>query len=192
MRETHHVLLSEQIMVLLARQVSSEVLSRPTSAYKSMNHIRASLRIWVVIVALALSVPGCGPRTSARHAGPPASDAAATIDQVCKIAAELMGVDRSRIDAETSLSHLGADDLDFVELVMELEEHFDVFIPDETAEEMMGTDNWQQGMKNVTMSKLADLIDELRLASRGDAEQAHAREPAAGSVSDGESSPPAR
>jgi len=157
-----------------------------------MNHITASLRIWVVFAALVFSVPGCGPRTSATRVGPTASDSGATVDQVCKIAAELMGVDRSRIDAETSLGDLGADELDFVELVMELEEHFDVFIPDETAERMMGTDDWQQGMKNVTMSKLAGVIDERRLASRSDAEQADATEPAAGSVSDGESSPPAR
>jgi len=165
---------------------------RPKVAYQSMNHIRVSLRMWVVFVALAFSVPGCGPRTSARHVGPAASDSAATIDQVCGIAAEVMGVDRSRIDADTSLGDLGADDLDFVELVMELEEHFDVFIPDETAQKMMGTDDWQQGMKNVTMSKLADLIDELRLASRSDAGQLRTLEPAARSVSDGELSPPAR
>ena len=143
-------------------------------------------------MALAFSVSGCGPRTSPTHVGPPASDSGSTIDQVCKIAAELMAVDRSRIDAETSLSDLGADELDFVELVMELEEHFDVFIPDEAAVEMMRTENWQQGMKNVTMFKLAAVIDERRLASRSDAEPSHALEPAAGSVSDRDASPPAR
>jgi hypothetical protein len=50
--------------------------------------------------------------------------------------------------------------LDFVELVMELEEHFDISIPDDAAEGMLGTDNWQQGMKNVTMARLAAVVEE--------------------------------
>ncbi len=41
------------------------------------------------------------------------------------------------VTLETSfVNHLGADSLDIVELVMELEDEFDVSIPDEDAEKM--------------------------------------------------------
>ena len=82
-----------------------------------------------------------------------------TLGQVCLITSDLFGTDRSKLTADTSLREMGADELDFVELVMELEDHFDVTIPDETAEEVLGTENWLDGMENVTMAKLASLID---------------------------------
>ena len=42
-------------------------------------------------------------------------------------------VSSDRISAETDLSELAADSLAFVELVMELEEEFDIHIPEEVA-----------------------------------------------------------
>ena len=45
-----------------------------------------------------------------------------------------LGIDRRRITPETTLKELGADSLDTVELVMELEEELDVTIPDIEAE----------------------------------------------------------
>jgi acyl carrier protein len=48
-----------------------------------------------------------------------------------------MGVSKDQITKETSfINDLGADSLDTVELVMELEEEFDITIPDEKAEEI--------------------------------------------------------
>lgn len=59
------------------------------------------------------------------------------MDRVAKIVAEQMGVDKAKITAETSfVGDLGADSLDVVELVMELEDEFDVSIPDEEAEKI--------------------------------------------------------
>jgi acyl carrier protein len=84
-----------------------------------------------------------------------------TVDGVCKLTAGLFGVDRSQVNANTSLGDLGADELDFVELVMDLEEHFAVTIPDTTAEEMVGKD-WKSGMKNVTVARLASIVDNRR------------------------------
>ena len=49
--------------------------------------------------------------------------------------AEQLGADPDKITSETSfVSDLGADSLDTVELVMELEEEFDIDIPDADAE----------------------------------------------------------
>jgi acyl carrier protein len=51
--------------------------------------------------------------------------------------AEQLGVDKDKISAETSfVNDLGADSLDTVELVMELEEEFDINIPDDAAEKI--------------------------------------------------------
>ena len=58
-------------------------------------------------------------------------------ERVIKIVAEQMGVEKSKVAAETSfVNDLGADSLDTVELVMELEDEFDVSVPDEEAEKI--------------------------------------------------------
>jgi len=58
-------------------------------------------------------------------------------ERVIKIVAEQMGVEKSKVAPETSfVNDLGADSLDTVELVMELEDEFDVSIPDEEAEKI--------------------------------------------------------
>ena len=60
------------------------------------------------------------------------------VDQrVKKIVAEQLGVNEAEIKNESSfVDDLGADSLDTVELVMALEEEFDIEIPDEDAEKM--------------------------------------------------------
>ena len=58
-------------------------------------------------------------------------------DKVVSIVSEQMGVDRAEINKETSfVNDLNADSLDTVELVMELEDEFDISIPDEEAEKL--------------------------------------------------------
>jgi len=47
---------------------------------------------------------------------------------------DALGTAPGAINAETRFSDLGADSLDTVEMVMELEEEFDVSIPDDVAE----------------------------------------------------------
>ena len=62
----------------------------------------------------------------------------AEIEQkVKKIVAEQMGVPEADIKRETSfVNDLNADSLDTVELVMELEDEFELSIPDEEAEKI--------------------------------------------------------
>lgn len=56
-------------------------------------------------------------------------------ERVIEIVAEQMGVAKDQITRDTSfVNDLGADSLDTVELVMELEEEFDITIPDDKAE----------------------------------------------------------
>ena len=57
--------------------------------------------------------------------------------RVIDIVSEQLGVDKEKISRETSfVNDLGADSLDTVELVMELEEEFDVDIPDDAADKI--------------------------------------------------------
>ena len=57
--------------------------------------------------------------------------------RVKKIVAEQLGVNEAEIKNESSfVDDLGADSLDTVELVMALEESFDMEIPDEDAEKI--------------------------------------------------------
>jgi acyl carrier protein len=58
-------------------------------------------------------------------------------DQIRSLVSEQLGVDRSELGANAKiLDDLGADSLDVVELVMALEEAFDIEIADEDAELM--------------------------------------------------------
>ncbi len=62
---------------------------------------------------------------------------ASILDRVADIVSEQLGVDRDKIAPETHfVNDLGADSLDTVELVMELEEEFDINIPDDAAEKI--------------------------------------------------------
>jgi len=55
--------------------------------------------------------------------------------KVKKIVADHLGIDEAKVTEESSfIDDLGADSLDTVELVMALEEAFDIEIPDEAAE----------------------------------------------------------
>ena len=61
----------------------------------------------------------------------------ADFEKVRKIIAEQLGLDESEITEESDIvNDLGADSLDTVELIMALEEEYDIEIPDEDAEEM--------------------------------------------------------
>ena len=62
----------------------------------------------------------------------------AVIDDVIAVVSRtLKDVDESKVNMDTSFEQdLGADSLDLVELIMELEENYDVTIPDEDAQKL--------------------------------------------------------
>jgi len=61
----------------------------------------------------------------------------ATEDRVAEIIVEQLGITRGEIVPEASfIDDLGADSLDIVELVMAMEETFDIEIPDDDAEKI--------------------------------------------------------
>ncbi len=63
-------------------------------------------------------------------------------NRVVEIIANQLGIEEDDVTAEASvIDDLGADSLDVVELVMALEEEFDLEIPDEEAEKITSVQN---------------------------------------------------
>ncbi|HIA93702.1 MAG TPA: acyl carrier protein [Candidatus Marinimicrobia bacterium] len=61
-----------------------------------------------------------------------------TFDKVKEVIIDKLGVEEDAINTDAHfVNDLGADSLDTVELIMELEEEFGIEIPDEDAENMM-------------------------------------------------------
>ena len=62
--------------------------------------------------------------------------------KVKQIIAEQLGISEEEVASEASfIEELGADSLDIVELVMAMEEEFEVEIPDEDAEKLLTVQN---------------------------------------------------
>lgn len=65
------------------------------------------------------------------------TELATVLERVTKVIVDRLGVDESEVKLEASFREdLGADSLDVVELVMELEDEFDMEISDEDAEKI--------------------------------------------------------
>ena len=60
-----------------------------------------------------------------------------TFEKVKEVIVDKLGVEEDKIETSSSfVDDLGADSLDTVELIMQLEEEFGIEIPDESAEKM--------------------------------------------------------
>ena len=77
-------------------------------------------------------------------------------DKVQTIISEQLGVEKSQVTKDANFANdLGADSLDTVELVMAIEEAFDIEIPDETAEKIS---NLQQAVDFISQKVVAKYI----------------------------------
>jgi acyl carrier protein len=76
-------------------------------------------------------------------------EAAAMREKIVDIIANQLGIDRGDVTPEASVvDDLGADSLDVVELVMALEEEFNLEIPDEEAEKIKSVNDIFSHMEN--------------------------------------------
>jgi len=70
-------------------------------------------------------------------------------ERLTDLIVEQLGVSREEVVAKASfVDDLGADSLDIVELVMSLEESFDLEIPDEDAEKLQTVNDAMEYLKN--------------------------------------------
>jgi len=69
--------------------------------------------------------------------------------RIVQIIAKQLGIDETDVSAQASVvEDLGADSLDVVELIMALEEEFDLEIPDTEAEKIINVQNIFDYMEN--------------------------------------------
>lgn len=80
-------------------------------------------------------------------------DVAAMKDKIVEIISNQLGIDHGDVTPEASVvDDLGADSLDVVELVMALEEEFNLEIPDEEAEKIKSVNDIFSHMENALQS----------------------------------------
>ena len=73
----------------------------------------------------------------------------AILEKVIEVIVEQLGVEDENIKLDTSfIDDLGADSLDIVELIMALEEEFDMQIPDSEAEKISTVNDVVEYIKN--------------------------------------------
>jgi acyl carrier protein len=74
----------------------------------------------------------------------------AVFDEVKEVVIEQLGVNEYEVKEESKfVEDLGADSLDVVELVMALEEKFDIEIPDEDAEKIATVNDAMKFIENI-------------------------------------------
>lgn len=90
----------------------------------------------------------------------PATEALPESAEVRRIAAELLGVPEPQIDMDVPLSRHRPplDDLDLVELVMEVEDRFQIAIPDDELEREAGTAKVTLLADRLTLGSVANIV----------------------------------
>lgn len=126
---------------------------------------RKQLKTFFALCVVSAYALGCNPSQQPSRMATPEKKMSAipkspSIDQVRKIMAALLGISQDKLTDSTSLQDLGADELDFVELIMELEETFDITITEERAEKLAGFSK-KSGLKGATVERIAAMVDEL-------------------------------
>lgn len=64
-----------------------------------------------------------------------------TFQKVADIIAQKLSIDKSKVTINATLQDLGADSLDIVEIIMKIEEQFNIEINDEKAEELKNVED---------------------------------------------------
>lgn len=91
---------------------------------------------------ILLVVAGCGVHRD---------DTTATMRQ---LVSKQLGISYDDAEPDTTLGKLGCDDLDVVELIMEIEDSFNITISDDEFDSLGGTEGWQA----ISVLDLANLV----------------------------------
>jgi len=135
---------------------------------------RDLLGVLFILSLTPLVAPGCDTSGPAIPPGDKAPEAMAAVpkaaapepaapkadigDVVCGLIAKQMDLDRREVTLDKSFADLGADDLDVVEMVMEVEDRFKVEISDEAIDREVGTMESAELPKRLKVSGLVRLL----------------------------------
>jgi len=122
------------------------MVARPAVAFRASAAAPARAIAKVQLRSNVQAVFAAGKRTHAARASRMVVYAAETIDVVREIISEQLGTDLDKVAADAKFVDLGADSLDTVEIMMALEERFEITLDEEGAE------------KIATVQEAADLI----------------------------------
>src|SRR5262245_33180923 len=110
-------------------------VARPSEGPGEQNTLPSIRPLWYITPSGDVSfaaVTQPGPNAPREDSNVPSVE-----ERVIEIVSENLGVDKKEVKRETSFTEdVGADSLDIVELVMELEEEFEITIPDDQAEKI--------------------------------------------------------
>lgn len=81
------------------------------------------------------------------------------IESIVKITSEQLGVSAERIRPDSTFASLGADDLDFVEIVMATEDAHNVSLPDELLTKLAGVSAAEEIIHHLTIAEFAHALD---------------------------------
>ncbi|MBX3244872.1 MAG: acyl carrier protein [Acidobacteria bacterium] len=74
-------------------------------------------------------------------------------ERVIKVFADFKSVDPSEINVKSTFEELGFDSLDGLNIIFELEEEFDISVPDETAQQMGSVSQVIEAIEELLASK---------------------------------------
>jgi acyl carrier protein len=123
------------------------------------------IRLTIALIATLSLLSGCGNKSNSQISNPNAesdkstrtvsSDYEQILNGVRNIVAKQLSLDASAIDVDVSLSKqkVAADELDVVEIIMNIEETFNIEIKDEEVSNPVG-----QLKDDVSVRKLADIV----------------------------------
>jgi acyl carrier protein len=78
------------------------------------------------------------------------------IQRVCKVIAKCKRIAAERVTVDSAFEELGIDSMDAVEILFELENEFDISIPDEEVKTVRNVRQMTEGVEKLLAAKSAD------------------------------------
>jgi acyl carrier protein len=134
-----------------------------------------------LLVCLSLVTTGCGGVSSPPNVPSTASPKYGRTEAenaVIVVLAKQLGKNPGEINTWRSLNDLGADELDLVEVIMELEEELHISMPDDALVKASGSSKREDLLSGLTVEKLAAVVAEAARAANANPKSGRPADPA--------------
>ena len=116
-----------------------------------------------LVCSLALLTAACGQHDESSDPVPAARVASSDdLKTVRAVLAELLQRNPDDIRPEHTLLQLKADELDFIEAIMEIEDRLDIVIPDEAFDRVTGITSPERILPDLTVREFASVVTSVR------------------------------